>query len=115
MKRKTALLLVCCCLLLPVTGAVAAIDRNETVYVTLDNHGQPENIRVVTWLRGQTGQAEWIDYGTYDQVENSVSDLAPRLGEGIIAWPSEALEGAGLFYQGTTSKPLPFAVSINYF
>lgn len=114
MKKLIPIMLVCCLLAVPAAGA-AGIERNETVYVSLDNAGQPLDIRVVTWLRGETDQPDWVDYGSYDQVTNSVSDLQPNLGSGTITWPAAALQGEGLFYEGSTSRELPIELTISYF
>lgn len=114
MKKVLVLLLLALIIGAPLASA-ADVERNETVYVSLDNHGQPLDVRVVTWLRGNAGGDTWTDYGRYDSVQSSVSDIAPSIGDGTITWPASSLQGEGLFYQGTTAADLPIKLQITYF
>ena len=115
MRKKLLALFLVACLSMGVSGTLAAeIERNETVYVNLANNGEVQDIRVVNWLRGTGGQSEWIDYGTYQTVENTTSNVQPEIAQGMIKWPAESLQGSGLFYQGQTEKQLPFRINISY-
>ncbi len=114
MKKVLAMLLLGLIISVPLAQA-ADVERNETVYASLDNHGQPLDVRVVTWLRGDPGEETWTDYGRYDSVESSVSDIAPSIGDGTITWPVSTMQGEGLFYQGTPSAELPIKLRIDYF
>lgn len=115
MRRSLLLLLTGLLVFAPVAVAAGGVERNETVYATLDNHGRPREVQVVTWLRGSTSQVAWVDYGHLQQVQNSVSDIAPTIGDGTISWPEAALQGEGLFYQGSTDQQLPIDLVIDYY
>lgn len=114
MRKAIALLVLGLILGVPLAQA-ADVERNETVYVSLDNHGQPLDVRVVTWLRGDPEAETWTDYGRYDTVESTSADIAPSIGDGTITWPVSAMQGEGLFYQGTTSADLPIKLQISYY
>lgn len=115
MKKRVLALLLIVCLSLGVPGTLAAeVERAETVYVTLANDGQVQEVRVVNWLRGNSEQPEWVDYGSYKSIENSVSSTKPQVDQGMIKWPAALLQGSGLFYQGVAEKALPFSIKLSY-
>lgn len=113
MKKRFLVLFLVFVLLFPYPAA-AAVEKNETVYGLLANDGAVKELRVVNWAYGTPDGDTWTDYGSYSEVNNSGSDIKPRIGQDQISWPSSAFTEKGLFYQGITDKKLPFKIVIDY-
>ena len=94
--------------------ALAAVEKNETVYCLLANNGSVKEVQVVNWAYGAPEGDSWTDYGSYSEVKNSTSGSKPKVEGNRLIWPATAFQEDGLFYQGTTDKELPFQVSIDY-
>lgn len=113
MRKRFLVLLLVFVLILPYP-AMAAVEKNETVYGLLTNDGTVKEVRVVNWAYGTPDGETWTDYGSYREVDNSSSDIKPRAAGNHLSWPSKAFKEKGLFYQGLTDKELPFKVVIDY-
>lgn len=113
MKKRFLVLLLVFVLICP-CPTMAAVEKNETVYGLLANDGTVKEVQVVNWAQGTPDGAAWTDYGSYREVNNSGSDVKPRVGKDQISWASSAFEEKGLFYQGITDKELPFKIDIDY-
>ncbi len=113
MKKRLLVLLLVLVLICP-CPTLAAVEKNETVYGLLANDGTVKEVQVVNWAQGTPDGAAWTDYGSYREVNNSGSDVKPRVGKDQISWASSAFEEKGLFYQGITDKELPFKIDIDY-
>lgn len=113
MKKRFLVLLLVFVLICP-CPTMAAVQKNETVYGLLANDGTVKEVQVVNWAYGTPDGDSWTDYGNYREINNSGSDVKPRMGKDQISWPSSAFEEKGLFYQGLTDKELPFKIVIDY-
>lgn len=112
--RKPILPLLLAFLLVFPQPALAAVEKNETVYCLLANNGTVKEVQVVNWAYGAPEGDSWTDYGNYSEVKNSTSDIKPKIEGNRLIWPASAFQENGLFYQGSTEKELPFKVSIDY-
>jgi putative membrane protein len=90
------------------------IEKNETVYVVLNHDGSVVDERVVNWVYGIKGEANWIDYGNYSDISNMISGEKPKIEKDKIIWPATLLESGALYYQGITDKELPIEINIDY-
>jgi hypothetical protein len=109
-KKRFLVLLLVFVLICP-CPTMAAVQKNETVYGLLANDGTVKEVQVVNWAYGTPDGDSWTDYGNYREINNSGSDVKPRMGKDQISWPSSAFEEKGLFYQGLTDKELPFKIA----
>ncbi len=112
--KKTILPLLLAFLLVFPQPALAAVEKNETVYCLLDNNGTVKEVQVVNWAYGAPEGDSWTDYGNYSEVKNSTSSSKPKIEGNRLIWPATAFQQDGLFYQGSTDQELPFKVSIDY-
>lgn len=112
--RKPILPLLLAFLLVFPQPALAAVEKNETVYCLLDNKGTVKEVQVVNWAYGAPEGDSWTDYGNYSEVKNSTSSSKPKIEGNRLIWPATAFQQDGLFYQGSTDQELPFKVSIDY-
>ncbi|MGI5926413.1 MAG: hypothetical protein ACOX8A_04440 [Thermacetogeniaceae bacterium] len=112
--RKPILPLLLAFLLVFPQPALAAVEKNETVYCLLDNNGTVKEVQVVNWAYGAPEGDSWTDYGNYSEVKNSTSSSKPKIEGNRLIWPATAFQQDGLFYQGSTDQELPFKVSIDY-
>ncbi len=112
--RKPILPLLLAFLLVFPQPALAAVEKNETVYCLLANNGTVKEVQVVNWASGAPEGDSWTDYGSYSEVKNSTSGSKPKVEGNRLTWPVTAFQEDGLFYQGSTDKELPFKVSIDY-
>ncbi len=113
MRKRFLILLLVLTMLCP-APALAAVEKNETVYGLLDHDGTVKEVQVVNWAHGKPKNDSWIDHGKYQEVNNSGSDIKPQLDKTQVSWPASAFGKKGLFYQGITDKELPFKVTIDY-
>lgn len=87
-KRVTASVLTAALLCtsagsVPVYGAPAGADIDETMYVNLDYYGKTTKVNVVKGVN-LNGLGEITDYGNYINVENMSTSDAPVLGDGSV-------------------------------
>ena len=97
-------------------GFTAAVNKNETVFVSLDYQGQATNIEIVNWAQasGKLGPQGWTDWGNYNQVENLTGPQQPEREGDKLIWPEEAFQNGNLFYRGTIDQELPLGIEIDY-
>jgi putative membrane protein len=112
--KKCFLTLLLALLLVFPYPAQAAVEKNETVYGLLANNGTVKEVQVVNWAHGTPDGEAWTDYGSYNEIKNSVSSIKPKIDGDRLIWPSSAFQRNELFYQGVTDKKLPFNVTIDY-
>ena len=89
-KRVTASVLTAALLCtsagsVPVYGAPAGADVDETMYVNLDYYGKTTKVNVVKGVN-LNGLGKITDYGNYINVENMSTSDAPVLGDGSVTW-----------------------------
>lgn len=100
-------------------GTAVQVEKNETVYATLDHYGNVTGKRVVNRLNTSsiangTGAAV-LDYGKYTSVRNMESDNQPGIDGDALTWAAGLAEKGDIYYEGVTDKELPLAISLSYF
>lgn len=92
------------------TGASTA-RKEETVYVKTGADGSVNSIIVSDWLKNTDKTAELTDNSTLRDITN-VKGTETYVTDGDkLVWQAN---GADIYYQGTTDKPLPVEVQISY-
>jgi len=92
--------------------AVANVEKEENVYILLNNDGSLKNIYVVNAFDLET-PGTIMDYGNYDLIRNISSTEELTVSNGQIT--ANAPSGR-FYYQGNLSKAeLPWLVSISYY
>lgn len=87
-------------------------DKEETVYIISDSDGNVKNTIVSDWLKNKEGNATITDKSDLKNIKNVKSDADyTEDKDGNIIWNAE---GADIYYQGETDKPLPVDVKITY-
>ncbi len=97
------------------------INKNETVYVSLDNNGEVNKIEVVNWLHisleasKKALEGPFVDYGKYKSLKNLTGDEQSELTNESVIWPMTAFEATNFFYSGIAEKELPLEITIKYY
>ena len=102
MKNKHILLLLLIIALL-VPSNSSALSKDETVYVTLNNDGQVNNIIVSEHLNNN-GDKLLKDKSNLKDIKNVNGDESYSMNNDSIIWESN---GNDIYYQGKTDKELP--------
>ncbi len=103
------------CLIMLNIPVHAAVMKDETVYVNLNNDGSVNNIKVVNHAYENDSLEEYIDYGLYNNLKNLVGDVKPKISENQITWSKNAFKNGELYYEGDIDKDLPIGIAIKYF
>ena len=99
-----------------VYGAPAGVDVDETMYVNLDYYGKTSKVNVVKSCNFN-GNTEYTDYGTYENVVNMSSSVAPQIGDGTVTWTMPADQTGRFYYQctmGNDQVTLPWDFDVSY-
>ena len=120
-KRVTASVLTAALLCtsagsVPVYGAPAGADVDETMYVNLDYYGKTTKVNVVKGVN-LNGLGEITDYGTYINVENMSTSDAPVLGDGSVTWNLPEGQNGRFYYKCTMDNEqvvLPWDFDVSY-
>ena len=88
---------------LPVYGAEAAVDVDETMYVNLDYYGRLDKINVVKGC-SLNGLTDFTDYGTYLDVTNMSNQAVPVLGDGSVTWNFPQAQKERFYYKCALDK-----------
>ena len=100
----------------PVYGAPAGADVDETMYVNLDYYGKTTKVNVVKGVN-LNGLGEITDYGNYTNVENMSTNDAPVLGNGSITWNLPEDQTGRFYYKCTMDNDqvvLPWDFDVSY-
>ncbi len=96
-------------------ASAAATRKDETVYVTLDSSGNAQNTIVSDWLHSEDGSQRIVDKSNLSNIENVKSnEQAIRQGDSMSWVLNTDNTGKNIYYQGTTDKKTPLAVSVAY-
>lgn len=120
-KRVTASVLTAALLCtsagsVPVYGAPAGADVDETMYVNLDYYGKTTKVNVVKGVN-LNGLDEITDYGNYINVENMSTSDAPVLGDGSVTWNLPEGQNGRFYYKCTMDNEqvvLPWDFDVSY-
>ena len=120
-KRVTASVLTAALLCtsagsVPVYGAPAGADIDETMYVNLDYYGKTTKVNVVKGVN-LNGLGEITDYGNYINVENMSTSDAPVLGDGSVTWNLPEGQKGRFYYKCTMDNEqvvLPWDFDVSY-
>ncbi len=121
-KRMTASVLTAALLCglagssVPVYGAPAGADVDETMYVNLDYYGKTTKVNVVKGVN-LNGLGEITDYGNYTKVENMSTSDAPVLGDGSVTWNLSQNQKGRFYYKCTMDNDqvvLPWDFDVSY-
>ena len=100
----------------PVYGAPAGADVDETMYVNLDYYGKTTKVNVVKGVN-LNGLGEITDYGNYINVENMSTSDAPVLGDGSVTWNLPEGQNGRFYYKCTMDNEqvvLPWDFDVSY-
>lgn len=86
--------------------------KTETVYVTLNNAGETQDITVTDWLHTDKAETYLCDVTDLENVRNTKTDTEPSFNDGGLFWNMPTTD---LYYRGTSTKTLPVSFSIKYF
>lgn len=112
----TAALLCTSAVSVPVYGAPAGADVDETMYVNLDYYGKTTKVNVVKGVN-LNGLGEITDYGNYINVENMSTSDAPVLGDGTVTWNLPEGQNGRFYYKCTMDNEqvvLPWDFDVSY-
>lgn len=120
-KRVTASVLTAALLCtsagsVPVYGAPAGADIDETMYVNLDHYGKTTKVNVVKGVN-LNGLGKITDYGNYINVENMSTSDAPVLGDGSVTWNLPEGQKGRFYYKCTMDNEqvvLPWDFDVSY-
>ena len=120
-KRVTASVLTAALLCtsagsVPVYGAPAGADVDETMYVNLDYYGKTTKVNVVKGVN-LNGLGKITDYGNYINVENMSTSDAPVLGDGSVTWNLPEGQNGRFYYKCTMDNEqvvLPWYFDVSY-
>ncbi len=95
-------------------ASAASTRKDETVYVSLNASGETQNTIVSDWLHAEGG-TQIQDKSNLGNIQNVKTDeQAVRQGD-TLSWVLDADNtGKNIYYQGTTDKKTPLAVSVSY-
>ncbi len=93
--------------------AFTDIDKDETVYISLESDGSIQNIIVVNHIETPK-DGIYVDYGDYSDIENLSGNEVPTIDGDEIRWELTAGED-GFYYAGTVdSAELPWELRFSY-
>lgn len=87
------------------------IQKDETVYVILDENGNPTEQIVSDWIKGSENLGEFSDKSSLTYVKNVKGNEEPIKNGDELNWNINSNE---LYYQGKSDKELPVTISIKY-
>lgn len=111
--RKTLILTLAMVLLALPALAAADITKDETVYAMLEANGDVREVLVVSHI-DTPEDGEYVDYGTYSQVEAMVTDHTPDIDGNKITWTLPADSGGFYAVGAMEDAQLPYHFSIEY-
>ena len=95
-------------------ASAASTRKDETVYVSLNASGETQDTIVSDWLHAEGG-TQIQDKSNLGNIQNVKTDeKAVRQGDTLNWVLDTGNSGKNIYYQGTTDKKTPLAVSIAY-
>lgn len=87
------------------------VTKEENVFAILEGNGEVKDITVSDWLNSSNGFDDYFDTSCLENVVNLKGNEAIEAKEGGYLWNSEKND---VYYQGTSTKELPFDLAITY-
>ena len=114
MKKIVSFLIILSLIFTVFPIGFAEVLKDETIYVNLNHNGNPEDIKVVNRIYGESQDKYYIDYGEYEDIKPLVG-IEPIVEKDKIKWPLENLEDKDIYYEADIDKELPMKIDIKYF
>ena len=115
MKKGLSKKLACLVTLITVTSNTVAfaqdINKDETVYVILDENGNPTEQIVSDWIKGSENLGKFSDKSTLSDIKNVKGEEEPVKNGDELTWEVNSKE---LYYQGKSNNKLPITVWVDY-
>ena len=115
MKKGLSKKLACLVTLITVTSNTVAfaqdINKDETVYVILDENGNPIEQIVSDWIKGSENLGKFSDKSTLSDIKNVKGEEEPVKNGDELTWEVNSKE---LYYQGKSNNKLPITVWVDY-
>ena len=115
MKKGLSKKLACLVTLITVTSNTIAfaqdINKDETVYVILDENGNPTEQIVSDWIKGSENLGKFSDKSTLSDIKNVKGEEEPVKNGDELTWEVNSKE---LYYQGKSNNKLPITVWVDY-
>ena len=115
MNKALSKKLICLVTLITTTTSTVAfgqdIKKDETVYVILDENGNPTEQIVSDWISGDKVLGEFKDNSNLKDIKNVKGDEEPSISGNELTWN---ISSENLYYEGTSNKDLPLSLSVNY-
>ena len=103
MRKGLSKKLACLVALITVTSNSVVfaqdIKKDETVYVILDENGNPTEQIVSDWIKGSENLGQFTDKSTLSDVKNVKGDETFKASGDTLTWNTD---GEDIYYQGTT-------------
>jgi putative membrane protein len=110
-KRLLSIVLIGTLAIPNMTYATELIQKDETVYVTLNQQGEVKERIVSDWIHSNEKSIEILDRSILKDIKNVKGEEKPNgVGENL-SWK---LEGNDIYYKGTTDKKLPIDINVKY-
>ncbi|MGV8982260.1 hypothetical protein [Clostridium sp.] len=110
-KRLLSVVLIGTLAIPNMTYASELVQKDETVYVTLNQQGKVKEQIVSDWLHSDEKNIEISDKSILKDIKNVKGEEKPNGIGDSLTWK---LEGNDIYYRGTTNKKLPIDVNIKY-
>ena len=88
------------------------INKDESVYITLDSDGKIENKIVSAWIHSDEEGIEIKDKAKLENIKNVKGEEKPKIDGEDVTWN---LEGNDLYYRGDAKEEIPLEVTIKYY
>jgi len=110
-KRLLSIVLIGTLAIPNMTYAAELVQKDETVYVTLNQQGEVKERIVSDWIHSNEKNIEIRDKSILKDIKNVKGEEKPNgIGENLI-WK---VEGNDIYYKGTTDKKLPIDINVKY-
>lgn len=93
------------------TAYAGEINKEETVYVILDENGKPTSNIVSDKISSDKVLGEFTDKSSLSNIKNIKSDEIAEVNGETLKWNVDSEE---LYYEGTSEKELPLSIEIKY-
>lgn len=91
--------------------AAKGVEKEESVYVTLDANGQKQSVIVSDWLKNSGIGGTLKDESNLSDIQNTKGDEEFTQEDNEISWQTEDKD---IYYQGTSDEELPVGIEISY-